>query len=394
MKRNLLKILLVVLLAFFSAITLVGCDMLGGDEGDANLYHLVISSNIELSAEQKNELKVIYGYGNPGLEAKEGIRPEEEIEDLKNAGATDADIAKAGKRQADGSYYFFAQDPLYITYPEVEGYKLDGYFYKGTNELAYRPIVSKGPDQTEPILARWNMDDKDVELIAKYEKCIYEPAFIMANGDINPNDAPRQYSFIDNGHFELQDPISANEHKKFDHWVYSTAVDGQLVYTETDCLPHNYEETFCQIIPIWNYDKFTINFSLETYIDPDTKETPTWEDAIESISIKGNLTTVAGQTTVQDVVGGGDGVNVTNESEILTPYVQEDNGNPWIEIIVKTKPGYKLWKYGIEGTTLYDTFYEEMGYFTLYASDFVDAKDKEKLINEAIIKLVFTQVVE
>ena len=216
-----------------------------GEQIDPKLYHLTLSSNITLSAEQKAGLKATYGYGQPSLVVVEGTRDEDEIAELKKAGASDADIEKAGKRQDDGSYYFFDQDPVYLEAPEIMGYRFEGYYYKGTTKVADRCKVM-GPADNR-MRSRWNMDNADTELEAHYEILKYTITYgvdVVDSGIGEGNPANNsEYNALTGGDVTLNNPV-APEGKTFKHWYINridsvTQQQSQEIITK---LPRNFDE--------------------------------------------------------------------------------------------------------------------------------------------------------
>ena len=174
-KLNKIKMILVSVL---SIITLASC----GEKPDTTLYSVELSSNITLTAAQKAGLTAELAFGADG----KGSRDEYEVEELKKAGATDADIEKVGKLQDDGKYYFYDQDPMYLNAPEVEDYMFRGFYEKGTDKFVYK----RHADATTGLDNRWNCPGKNIELEARYEKLTYDYYFnTVEAGQTNPNGA-------------------------------------------------------------------------------------------------------------------------------------------------------------------------------------------------------------
>lgn len=383
MKKKLFTTISAIALALGSALSLSACDLFGGDDekADATLYHLTLSSNLTLSEEEKAKLKATYGYGEPSPVVVEGVRDEDKIAALKDAGATDADIAKAGKRQSDGSYYFFDQDPIYIEYPEKLGYKMTGFYYKEDNKLAYNPIVSTNSDGNK-YLTRWNMDAKDVELEARYQKWSYHPYFNTPSSDeTNPNNLGDQYCYVDQGPKTLLPASSSLKHKHFKTWYYQKYVGDVWTRFDITELPADYYEESLRIEAEWEYDSITIQFAFELYIDPDTQTKLDFDDVFELAYAKGNLTKVNGVPTI----GVGDpnpqdpGLQVTKDSEVKMSY---SDSSSWLDFTLKAKPEYKLWRYKINDS-IFETFNDDgSGQYSLssYIEDYNGVEDSVILI--------------
>lgn len=323
------------------SLAVVGLASCGGDV-DTTLYKLTLSTNIDekLTEDQKGQLLAVYGYGQPGREIVEGVRPQEDIEELKKAGATDEDIAKVGKRQSDGSYYFYEQDPIYIKTPTVEGYYLDAMYYKGTNNLAFTPGLTKGWDQTEYTQNRWNMDAKNVELEARYKVSSYHPSFQNLSDDVtNPNTLPQNYSFVADGEITLAPATSSNPHKHFVAWTYQKYVEGVWTTFQITSLPKDYEESTLDIGAIWEIDYLKVNFEFKEYVDPETINDLTWSDTVTTMSISSNLAKVDG-------VAVGSRVNTTITSSSV---VEVDGENGDIQIFYNLKPEFEIFHFELNG---------------------------------------------
>ncbi|MBQ0099076.1 MAG: hypothetical protein KBS91_00815, partial [Firmicutes bacterium] len=355
--KKLLFLILTTCLIISCACFVVGCE--GGGDVDATLYHLTLSSNITLDENQKKELKAIYGYGTPTaiLPERNADRDEDEIESLKQAGATQEDIDKAGVRQADGTYYFFEGDPIYIVAPAVEGYNLLGFYIKGTNPQypEYKLSLGRSSDiEGGQALTRWNMKSKDVELEARYQKCTYEIDFCMDTDENNPNNIT-SYCFLDDGIITLEPATSTNEYKAFICWEYqdySSEQGGWIPLTNSE-LPTDYDAEYMRIQAKWEIEQFTIEFAFEYYIDPDHIDDLSFEDACESIMVHSNLATVDGQLIPCETVN--DKTAINKDSVLKIQY------NSWMEIFITPTSQYKVWQYRInDGEPT--TYYSEYGY--------------------------------
>ncbi len=347
MKKKLLCLILVLCMALTCTFVLTAC---GSDDesgqADPTLYQLTLSysSNVaSLDAFTQADLKATYGYGEPSAVVKEGVRDEDEIAELKKAGATDADIAKAGARQSDGSYYFFDQDPIYLEAPAVPGWKLLGFFYKGsTSEYPeYKPFLTD--IDGKQALPRWNMDNKNVELEARYVKNTYEIGFnMMEDGDTNPNTISR-YCYLDDGIVTLEPATTMNPHKTFVGWEYqdySKEKDNWFLL-EDNKLPIDYNADYMRISAIFEMEKFSIDFAFKHYIDPDNIEDLSFDEACDSIALKGNLTTVDGQPVKCDSTE--DRTEINEDSEIKMEY------GSWLEIYVTPISQFEVWYIQING---------------------------------------------
>lgn len=304
-----------------AASTLAGCDFpFGGDEkADPKLYHLTFTSNLNLTTEQKDEIKATYAYGVRSKTVQEGVRPQEEIDELKNAGATDADIEKAGKRQDDGSYFFFDQDPMFIEAPNVMGYKLSG-FYEGDKKV-YKPGLTD--IDHEMLQGIWNMNNKDTSLEARYEKLTYSYYFNdMESGDTNPNERGT-YCYLDEGVKTLLPAATTNPHKHFVGWEYEDTIhlDDQghptWVLLEDNKLPIDYTEDSMRLNARWETDMFKVSFKFVKEIDVETHSNLEFDDVIKTMSLTGTNVTVDG---VKDQNNGYPGLLVNKNSEIKMEY--------------------------------------------------------------------------
>lgn len=329
-----------------AASTLAGCDLFGGDDekADATLYHLSFKSNLELTAEQKDEIKATYAYGVRSKTVKEGVRPQEEIEELKSAGATDADIEKAGKRQDDGSYFFFDQDPMFIEAPSITGYKLSG-FYDG-NKNVYKPGLTD--IDHEMLQGIWNMSNKDTILEAHYEKLTYRYYFNnMEDGDTNPN-VGGSYCYLDEGEKQLLPATTTNPHKHFLGWEYEDTIHldehgfSTWVLLEDGKLPIDYTEDNLRLNARWEIDMLAISFDFVKDIGDDQKIDVEYEDVIQSMSVNGNITTVDG---IREKCEGYPGTTVTKDSNIKMQY------GSWLNIFFTLKSGLKISYFEVNGVS-------------------------------------------
>ena len=155
-----------------AVICLASCDgLLGGDEEgqtDATLYELKLTSNLDKA---KNNIKAEFGRE----------RSTEECEELIEAGATQADIDKAGTC-VDGTYYFFDQDGIKLFEPFIPGYEFLGW-YNGNQSLGYLDTNYDGNPEY-----LWNMDNKNTTLEARYKLMNFEILY-MDEGTIQVDPA-------------------------------------------------------------------------------------------------------------------------------------------------------------------------------------------------------------
>ncbi|MCQ2409119.1 MAG: hypothetical protein MJ068_01085 [Clostridia bacterium] len=372
MKKILFTIVLTLCLLVSCMFVLTACDnpfAKDEDKADATLYKLTLSTSSNVTVDQA-ELKATYGYGEPSATVKEGVRDSDEIAELKDAGATNADIAKAGVRQSDGSYYFFEADPIYLEAPQIDGYKLTGFFYKGTNTLAINPILQRIDGGM--YLPRWNMDAKNVELEARYEKWTYTVSFDNPEDDeANPNTL-NSYCYIDDGIVTLSPFTTTNTHKHFKGFEYQDSL-GNWIPIVNSKLPSDYYEDYMRIHAVFETDMLSISFAFELYIDSETTQTA-FDNVCDGINVRGNIATVDGEPIV--LTSSTDkGKAVTATSEIKMQY------GSWLEIFPSIKDSYELWKYRINDEDAH-TYYDSDGYFNLYEGD---------IDEDSVITLVLTE---
>lgn len=219
MKRFFLNTIIVLVLLLSLMLVLAACDNpFANDEDklDPTLYKLTLSSSSNVTVDQA-DLKATYAYACKGKTVTEGVRPEDEIEALKDAGATQEDIDKAGKRQPDGSYYFFDADPMYIEAPQIDGYRFLGFFDKSTNKCVYKTDIVMLDGELG--LPRWNMENRNVELEARYEALKYRVSYVDMDGLITNPTNPTEYDGSKQIDVELLDPTPI-EGYVFKYWYY------------------------------------------------------------------------------------------------------------------------------------------------------------------------------
>ena len=347
MKNKLFTFILTLYLICSCLFIFIACEP-SGSEIDATLYRLTLSSNIVLDGEQKEQLKATYGYGEPSATVKKGDRDQDEIEQLKKAGATDDEINKVGVRQSNGSYFFFDQDPIYLEAPIIKGYKLMGFYNKANNQLVLNPILQNIDGGM--YLPRYNMDSKNVEIEARYQKWTYTISFdTMEEGDVNPNNIS-SYCYIDEPTLTLKPATTENTHKTFIGWVYqdfhsNTGSQADWIALEKSGndfkLPSDYYEEYMRIGAVWDVDKLTIRFAFERYIDPETSEPLTFADACEKISVQGNIATVNGEPVKSDSPD--DRTPIFENSELKIEY------GSWLAIFPTATTQYNIWYCEVNG---------------------------------------------
>lgn len=329
--KKLLLLTLTLLLVASCACFFGAC---GEDDIDAKLYHLTITHSSNVTIEQ-DKLKATYAYGCNGTTVTEGVREQDEIHALKKAGATEDDIIKAGKRQADGSYYFFESDPMYIEAPEVEGFRFLGFYDKATNKLAYRPIITDIDGKRG--LARWNMTQGDVELEARYEVLKYSISYCDMNGLITNPTNPTEYNSSEKVNVELNDPAKI-EGYKFKYWYYV-----EILFDGTDNPPTRKVE--CTKLPNIG------NEGIIHTIGQDSAGNPTYgltlwaeyEKETYNVTIKFADATKNGNVTVNNTTTG-------KPASLIGQYESGTVLDIWVTEI--TTEGYDFDKFVIGTTTL------------------------------------------
>lgn len=177
------------LLVAIAAMGLASCDFFGDPkdgegEVDATLYELKLTTNL---TKAENNIKAEFG----------GERSTEECEELIEAGATQADIDKAGTC-VDGTYYFFDQDAIKLFEPFIPGYEFLGW-YKGNEFLGYLDTNYDG--NPEYI---WNMDNKNTTLEARYKLMNFEILYMdEGTTQVDPAGNPTTWN-VEQGEVELK----------------------------------------------------------------------------------------------------------------------------------------------------------------------------------------------
>ncbi len=213
----------------------VGC---GPEEDvDATLYKLRLSADINLTETQKAELKPTLAFNEDGT----GSRDEYEIEQLEKKGA---DVSKAGTSDLDENgkfWYFFDGDPMFIDAPTVQGYVFKGFYYKNTPTTGTHTYKKYYYDNDGNLhTSRWNMENKEVELVAHYDKFEYVINYGLDVLEYGIGDNPANgYLYDDMSKvITLNDPI-APKGKSFVRW-YCDLGYGKTKTVTT--LPREYDE--------------------------------------------------------------------------------------------------------------------------------------------------------
>lgn len=366
------------LLLAVAATALAGCGK--EEKVDATLYHLTLEADgVTLTEEQKLELKATYGYGPESDHVVEGVRDPDEIAELKKAGASDADIEKAGKRQEDGSYYFFDGDPIYLEAPAIEGYKMDT-FLNG-NQIAYRTFLQTHWEDGSKYLPRYNMDNKDTVLKAKYEKWTYTISYDKVEGVTNPNDSITSYCFIDQGRQTIKPAIVTDKNTTFKGWAYQDIAnadnrEADLIMLEQDgdnyVLPSTYYESDMRLIPVIENAKFNLEFEFAIFNSCDFEGNVDctevgYDQAGINLSVYGNL------VWVDEVKA--DNWNeaqwepiptpVNKDSDIVCEYHGASAQASWVEVFPEVTGSYKIRGHRIVGEKDYTSYNDSLNYFSI-----------------------------
>ena len=201
-----------VLLLTVAAISLAGCDLPfgpgGGDDDekiDATLYELRLTTNLDkakggITAELAHE------------------RDPEDVQALLDAGATQADIDKAGTC-VDGVYYFFDQDPINLYEPFLVGYEFLGWF-DGNEFLGYLDVDYDGTPNYI-----WNMPGKNTNLEARFKLMQFDILYMdEGTQTVDPKGNPTRWN-IEDGEVELKHLDRESEGLKFDGWTFAMGGD-------------------------------------------------------------------------------------------------------------------------------------------------------------------------
>lgn len=182
--------------------SLSGCGF-GEDDGniDTTLYELKLTSNLDkaktgLNAELSRE------------------RSQDEIDELLENGATQADIDKSGTC-INGTYYFYDQDPVNLSEPFLPGYEFLGW-YQGNQWLGYLDTDYDG--NPEYI---WNMDNKNVTLEARFQLITYTILYMdEETGPARYTENPTTWN-VEQEEIVLNHADRSAEGLKFDGWTFA-----------------------------------------------------------------------------------------------------------------------------------------------------------------------------
>lgn len=185
------------------SLSLIGCDLSGGDEGevDPTLYELKLTTNLDKAKDKiKAEL------------SRE--RDDDEVQELIEAGASQEDINKAGTC-IDGTYYFFDQDPINLYEPFIPGYEFLGW-YNGNEFLGYLDTDYDGnPNYI------WNMLNEKTTLEARFKLVNY--SILYMDEDVSPalcQENPKTWN-VEQGEVELKYTDRQSDGLKFEGWSFA-----------------------------------------------------------------------------------------------------------------------------------------------------------------------------
>lgn len=202
------------------SLSLIGCDLSGGGEGevDPTLYELKLTTNLDKAKDKiKAEL------------SRE--RDNDEVQELIEAGASQEDINKAGTC-IDGTYYFFDQDPINLYEPFIPGYEFLGW-YNGNEFLGYLDTDYDGnPNYI------WNMLDKNTTLEARFKLMQFEILYMdEGTTQVDPAGNPTSWN-VEDGEVALKSPTK--EGFQFDGWSFAmggnTRYEGYVTKLNEDFL--------------------------------------------------------------------------------------------------------------------------------------------------------------
>ena len=341
MKKN--KIISVLALSL-AVVGLASCGE-EKEKTDPTLYHLTFSSNKDIDM---SKVKATYAYGTGGSKVvREGTRDPDDIKELKKAGATQADIDKAGKRQEDGSYYFFEQDPMYLEAPKIEGYRTPT-FYNKDNGDSYKPGLHRNAEGGEELYF-WNMPQADTELEIRYESVQYEIDWQKLNdadklGYNNPNSGRLGYGYERDGVLTLEPATFTNKNVTFIGWEYEDVQQkdehgyAKWVLMEDNKLPIDIDDNRLRVQPRYEVKKFKVEFAVE-----DTEGTKLdLADTITSMELRGNLMTINGEPYSVGIGEGNIPVDLAKEYKV-------DCINGWASFFFTLKTGYRVFYLKLNG---------------------------------------------
>ena len=364
MKKN--KIISVLALS----LAVVGLAACGGnkEEVDPTLYHLTFSSNKDIDM---SKVKATYAYGTGGSTVvKEGTRDADDIAALKKAGASQADIDKAGKRQEDGSYYFFDQDPMYLEAPTIEGYRTPT-FYNKANGDAFKPGLHRDAEGKQQLYF-WNMPQADTELEIRYESVQYEIAWQTLTdadkiGYNNPNSGRLGYTYELDGVLALEPATFTNKNITFIGWEYQDVHQedehgyAKWVLMEDNKLPIDIDDNYLRVQPRYEVKKFKVEFAVE-----DTEGTKLdLVNTITSMELRGNLMTIDGEPYSV----GSEPVNIPVD---LSKEYKVDCLNGWADFFFTLNPAYRVFYLKLNGERNDTINASHLGYVDIKGTDLTE----------------------
>ena len=392
------KIKKILLLAGLS-MTLSGCDVLaglfgGGEKVDATLYHLKLSYCDLVSGQEgfdQSLLTAQYAFGEDG---SEHTLDQDSIDEYMQAGETEEDIAKHGQRQEDGSYYFFSGDPMFIEAPKVDGYVFLGFFEKGSTSEQFTFNNRQYVDHLtgELVTPRWNMEDKDIELEARYEVLKYTINYDndvkeyglngnLANGTV--------YNTLTDDPFTLKTPVEPHG-MHFVRWYYAKDngnafnPDARQTFETITELPRGEHDAIyttssgyaITLFAEYSYEEYDFTFDYHKATVGTDSVAVERDEVCEYLKISGNNTTVAGNKIDLDsdtkvvFINVGDEVTISYDS--------------WAVIYVKPTQGYYLWFTLFNGTRIDGGYADEDGYYLVYLYN-------EDILNDSSLVFVFAE---
>ncbi len=311
MKKT-LTLALLLLLVLATAFAFSSCDE-GQEEDDTTLYKL----NIKVT-----------GYDAP-VTVTGAAFPEDEEGELVE---TPFSVSVNGNAAYVGEYLY--QTRIDLSAPKIEGYKFMGW-YDENGQLCGLPSD----------FDYWNMTQRDCVVEARYQKWTYNVSFRFLEDDENNPNTVTKYCPIDDAGVTLLPATTTNAHKHFERWEYWTAkeVNGENVteWVPLTTLPKDFTEDCIDVQAVFVYDTYNITFAFEEEVDPETTNVLDYATACESITLKGNLTTINGEPVLCEF--GSEPVGVTPDDEIRTTY------GSWIDMFFVPKEGYRFFYCKLNG---------------------------------------------
>lgn len=194
-----------IVLPLLACLSLAGCDFNlfpdeSGGRADVTLYELKLTSNLEKA---KSSLSA-----NLSRE-----RDQDEIDDLLADGATQSDINKSNTC-INGTYYYFDQDPIYLSEPFLPGYEFLGW-YNGNTFLGFLDTDYDGTPEY-----KWNMENKNVTLEARYKLVTYNILYMDSGTSVvSAGSNPSSWN-VEQGEITLTHTDKTSEGLQFDGWTF------------------------------------------------------------------------------------------------------------------------------------------------------------------------------